>query len=70
MSLEENLTGERKHSEEGNMSTLKEHRHKRRGLTVPQIPEDRRLWAAVNKELLHKKGRKKGVDTWWQRGGW
>lgn len=40
MSLEENLTGEEKQSEGGNMSTLKENRHKRRELTVPQTPED------------------------------
>jgi hypothetical protein len=39
-SLEENLTGEGKQSEEGNMSTLKDNRHKTRGLTTPQTPED------------------------------
>lgn len=54
MSLEEKLTGEEKQSEEENMSTLKVNRHKRRVLTVPQTPEDSRLGASANKELLHK----------------
>lgn len=54
MSLEEKLTGEEKQSEEENMSTLKANRHQRIVLTVPQTPEDSRLGASANKELLHK----------------